>query len=157
MAKVFLAGDHAFFALKGVLAEHAHSLGHEVEDLGAFSFNENDDYPDFIAMCASHVASTSGSFGIIGGGSGQGEEMVANRIAGIRADVCYGKSAQQEDLSLPDDGYNIVRLAREHNNANMLSFGARFMTNAEAKEALRIFLATPFSGDERHRRRLAKF
>ena len=145
MARIFLASDHAGFALKSVLAAHVSTLGHLVEDLGPAVFDPQDDYPDYAVPCAKRVAAEQGSFGIIIGGSGQGEAMCANRVKGIRAAVFYGGSME------------IVKLMREHNDANILSLGARFVKEDEAKNAVELFLSTPFSGDARHIRRLAKF
>ncbi len=142
---IFIASDHAGFALKNALVEHCRTLGHEVEDMGAFTLNPDDDYPDFITPCAEKVAATHDARGIIIGGSGQGEAMAANRIKGVRAAVFYGGSLE------------LVRLAQEHNDANILSLGARFVSVEEADLAVRIFLETPFSDSPRHARRLAKF
>lgn len=143
--RVYLAADHAGFALKGVLLEMLRAEGHEAVDLGASALDSADDYPDYIMPLAERVAADPSAFGIVLGGSGQGEAMAANRIKGARAAVFYGGTR------------DIVRLAREHNDANILSLGARFVSEDEAREAVRIFLATPFSGEERHTRRIAKF
>lgn len=143
--KIYFAADHAGFALKNALVEHVRTLGYEVEDMGAFSFDTEDDYPDFVTRCARAVASDATARGIVLGKSGEGEAMCANRVPNVRAAVFYG--GQNE----------IVRLAREHNNANILSLGAKFITNDEAEEAVRIFLETPFSDSPRHARRLSKF
>ena len=145
MSKIFIASDHAGFALKNALAKHIRALGYEVEDMGAFAQNPDDDYPDFVTPLARAVASDATARGIVVGGSGQGEAMCANRVKGVRATVFYGGSLE------------LVRLAREHNDANILSLGARFVSGAEADEAARIFLETPFSESVRHARRLAKF
>ena len=128
-------------------------LGYEVHDMGPFSLNEEDDYPDFVAPLAVEVAQHAGSFGIVIGGSGQGEAMCANRVLGVRAAVFYG----QEDNSMSPDTFEIVKLAREHNDANILSIGARFVDVDEAKFAVELFLKTEFSKDERHVRRINKF
>ncbi len=144
---MYLASDHAGFELKNTLVDFLREHGYEVEDMGPDVFDEQDDYPDFIVPLARRVASEPGSFGIILGGSGEGEAMAANRVPGARAAVFYGGSR----------GVNIVRLSREHNDANILSIGARFVSNDEAKEAVLLWLATSFSGDARHVRRLAKF
>lgn len=143
--KIYLATDHAGFELKEKLKPFFVELGHEVEDLGAFNYDKNDDYPDFISKVASAVSNEADSRGIIFGKSGQGEAMVANRHAGIRAGVFYGGNLE------------IVKLLREHNNSNILSLGAGFISEDEAKEAVKIWLETPFSGDERHIRRISKF
>ena len=143
--KIYFAADHAGFDLKNVLIAHVRALGYEVEDLGANTLDPQDDYPDYVTPCAERVAAEPDARGIIIGGSGEGEAMAANRIKGVRAALYYGGSQE------------IVTLAREHNNANIISFGARFVIADEAKRATELFLKTPFSGDERHVRRLAKF
>lgn len=161
MPKVYFAADHAGYALKNALVEHVRSLGYDVEDTGALALDKEDDYPDFVTPCARKVASDPGSFGIIVGGSGQGEAMSANRIPGARAAVFYGPMPVTESLDIEggrsEDGYDLVRLARRHNDANILAIGARFMSGREASEAVRLFLETPFSQAPRHSRRLAKF
>jgi ribose 5-phosphate isomerase B len=159
--KVFFAADHAGFALKNALIEHVRTRGYEVEDFGAFSLDPEDDYPDFMTQLAQRVAAEPDSCGIIIGGSGQGEAMCANRIRGVRAAVFYGPMRVTAALDIEgghsEDGYDAVRLPRRHNDANVLSIGARFVSGDEADEAVRIFLDTPFSGSPRHARRLAKF
>jgi ribose 5-phosphate isomerase B len=161
MSKVFFASDHAGFALKNALAEHIRTLGYDVEDVGAFTQDPDDDYPDFVTLLARAVASDATCRGIIVGGSGQGEVMCANRIRGVRAAVFYGPRRVTEALDIEggrsEDGYDAVRLPRRHNDANVLSIGARFVSGDEADEAVRIFLETPFSASPRHMRRLAKF
>ena len=158
---IFLAGDHAGFRLKAALAAQLPLAGHDVEDLGPFEFNPDDDYPDFSGPLAQKVADTPGSVGIICAGSGQGEAMCANRVVGVRAAVFYGKMPATDVLdkegARSEDGFDAVRLPRKHNNANVLSIGTRFVSALDAEEAVRIFLATPFSDDERHARRIAKF
>lgn len=144
MPKVYIATDHAGFELKNKLVPYIGTLGYEVEDLGAFGLNEDDDYPDLITPCAQAVLGSQ-AVGIILGGSGQGEAMVANRVPGIRAAVFYGGPLE------------LVRLAREHNDANMLSLAARFVSEKEAYEAVSVFLSTEFSGESRHVRRIHKF
>lgn len=161
MHKVYFAADHAGFSLKNALVEHVRTLGYEVEDLGTHTSDPEDDYPDYMTLLAKRVADEVGARGIIVGGSGQGEAMCANRVSGIRAAVFYGP--RQVTLSLDidggrsEDGYDAVRLPRRHNDANVLSVGARFVGADEADEAVRIFLETPFSTSTRHARRLAKF
>ncbi len=145
MSKVFFAADHAGFPLKEELVPYVRNLGYEVEDMGAHALDALDDYPDFITPCATRIAETPESFGIVIGGSGQGEAMAANRISGARAAVFYGGSLE------------LVRLTREHNDANILSLGARFVTLEQAKEAVALFLETSFSGDARHVRRIQKY
>jgi len=142
--KIFLASDHAGFELKNALADFLMEKGHEVEDMGPARFNPADDYPDYIEPCAKKVAGTAGAFGIVIGLSGQGEAMAANRLKNVRAAVYYGG---------PRD---LIKLAREDNDANILSLGARYVSPEEAKRAIELFLSTPFSGEERHARRIKK-
>ncbi len=142
---IHLASDHAGFEHKESLKAYLLEQGVAVIDHGAPIFDENDDYPDFIAPAALAVAQDQDSMGIVFGGSGQGEAMVANRLNGVRAAVYYGG---------PDD---ILTLSREHNAANILSIGTRFVSLEEAVRAAKLWLKTAFSGDERHERRLNKF
>ncbi len=143
--KIFLGADHAGFELKEKLKKYLIELGYQAEDLGNFVYDEKDDYPDFILPVAKKVAEdVKNNFGIILGGSGQGEAMAANRIKGARAAVVYNYN---ED---------IIRLSREHNNANILSLAARFITEEEAKKAVKLWLETGFSEEERHKRRIKK-
>lgn len=142
--KIFIGTDHAGFELKETLVSFLRELGHEVKDMGAHSFEALDDYPDFIRPVAEAVAKDPESRGIILGGSGQGEAMCANRVKGARAAVYYGGAV------------DIVVLSREHNDANILSIGARFVETDEAKKVVRVWLETPFSGAEKHSRRIAK-
>jgi ribose 5-phosphate isomerase B len=142
--KIHIGTDHAGFELKNKLAEYLKTLGHNIVDHGAFEYNPDDDYPDFIKPVAHAVSSDPESLGIILGGSGQGEAMCANRIQGARAGEYYGGNV------------DIIRVFREHNDANILSIGDRYVTDAEAIAAVDVFLTTPFSNDERHIRRIAK-
>lgn len=142
--KIYIATDHAGFEMKNSIVEYIRSLGYSVEDMGALVYDSQDDYPDFIAPLAEKVALDVDSRGIIFGGSGQGEAIVANRVSGIRAVVYYGGT-----LDIP-------RLAREHNNANVLSVGARFVSLEEIQQVVQIFLETDFTEEERHVRRITK-
>ncbi len=143
--KIYIGADHAGFELKEGLKPYLEELGHEVVDKGAHALDAKDDYPDYIDPVAAAVSTEPLSFGIVIGGSGQGEAMASNRIKGVRAAVYYGGNEE------------IIKLSREHNNANVLSLGARFMDLAEAKKAVKLWLETKFSEDERHIRRLAQF
>ena len=155
--KIFLASDHAGFELKEKIKALLAGKGYEVEDYGAYEMNSEDDYPDFMRKAAEAVAkceeeNSSSSVNserkcsaIIFGGSGQGEAMVANRIKGARAAVLYNFNEE------------IIKLSREHNNANVLSLGARFLTEEQAIRAVELWLATPFSNEPRHKRRIDKF
>ena len=140
---IFLASDHAGFELKEFLSNHLIQLGYNVEDCGAYEMDSTDDYPDFIIPAARKVASDPDSRGIIMGGSGQGEAITANRIKGVRAAVYY------------DGPIDIVRLSRSHNNANILSLGARFISNEKAVEVVKMWLNEPFEGG-RHQKRIDK-
>lgn len=143
--KIYIGTDHAGFEIKQALVVYLKELEYEVEDVGAYKYDEADDYPDFITPVAYAVADNpEQNRGIILGGSGQGEAMLANKFSGVRAAVCYGPP------------FEIVRLSREHNDANILSLGARFITEDEAKEAVTLWLSTEFSGKERHSRRIKK-
>lgn len=142
--RIYLGTDHAGYELKESLKRWLLELGHEVEDMGAYSFDPEDDYNEPVGRVAHNIVENEGSLGIILGGSGQGEAMAANRTKGVRALVFYGG-----DL-------DIVRLGREHNNANVLSLGARFLSEGEARNAVRAWLETPFSGEVRHVRRNEK-
>ncbi len=154
--KVYLASDHAGFTAKESLKSFLTNAGHEVEDCGAYSLDESDDYPDLIRPCAEKVASDSGSFGIIFGASGEGEAMVANRVSGIRAAVYYAPANKmQTDAS--GNERSLLQSARAHNDANILSLGARFLTESQIEEAVTEFLAEPFSGEAHHVRRIGKF
>lgn len=159
--KVYFAADHAGFTLKNALVEHVRTLGYEVEDLGAMELDPADDYPDYVTPLATKIASEESARGIVVAGSGQGEAMCANRVPGVRAAVFYGPMRVTAALDVEgghgEDGYDSVRLPRKHNNANVLSIGARFVSGKEASEAVQIFLETPFSSDPRHVRRLAKY
>ena len=141
---VCIASDHAGFALKQVLLDMLQDEGYHVEDLGPGVLDPSDDYPDYIIPLARKIAEQKDLCGIVIGGSGQGEAIAANRVPGVRAAVYYGG---------PSD---IVRLSREHNDANVLSLGARFLSQEEADAAVRLWLTTVFSEAERHVRRIAK-
>jgi len=143
--KVFFGGDHAGVELKGKLVEFVRSLGYEVFDFGPKEYDENDDYPDFVIPVAQAIRNDSEqSRGVIIGGSGQGEAIVANRFKRVRATVYYGGDPE------------IVKISREHNDSNILAIGARFASVEEAKRAVELWLKTPFSGDGRHFRRNKK-
>lgn len=173
---IYFASDHAGFELKENIKKFLADSGYEVKDFGAFSLNLEDDYPDFIKLAAEAVSrceqdSPSTGLGqtqcrgIVFGGSGQGEAMVANRYKGVRAAVYYGPASAKAsssvktsaDRSAGKGSLDIVKLSREHNNANILSLGARFVTEKEALAAVKLWLETSFSQEPRHLRRLAKF
>lgn len=141
---IYFATDHAGFELKEKLVAHVRdTLGYTVVDCGAHEFDPGDDYPGIIRLAADAVSKNpTEDKAIILGGSGQGEAMVANKLPHVRATEYYGGNTE------------IIRLSRAHNDANVLSLGARFVTLEEAMEAVTLWLTTPFSGDERHVRRI---
>lgn len=147
--KIYLGTDHAGFELKEKVKTFLkEEMNIEVEDCGAFELDENDDYPDFIFPVVEKVEGDwkdgIKNLGIIFGGSGQGEAMVANRVKGVRATVYYGGTKE------------IIRLSKEHNNANVLSLGARFINFDETKEVIKLWLDSEFFGEDRHLRRIEK-
>ncbi len=153
--KIFIGADHTGYEMKEKLKDYLGELGYEVVDKGAFELNKDDDYPDFIKPVAEAVSLEVGSMGIILGASGQGEAMSANRVKGIRAAVFYG----QAKISQTDSTGNILDMinsTRMHNDANILSLGMHFINEDEAKEVVKMFLETKFSGEERHLRRIKK-
>lgn len=141
--KILIAADHAGYEYKNMLVQHlSASTEYEVIDMGAASYDKNDDYPAIMAPVGLKVAEDPETLAIVFGGSGNGEAIVCNRFPAVRAAVYYGGNS------------DIVRLSREHNNANVLSLGARFMTFDEVKAAVDLWLTTPFKGEERHTRRI---
>ena len=151
--RIYFAADHAGFEMKNALIEFVKEFGFEVEDCGAYELNPDDDYPEFVKKAAQAVSNSAKATldksdkpdearAIVLGGSGQGEDMVADKFSGVRSAVYYGGNLE------------IIKLSREHNDANVLSLGARFLTLDEAKEAVRLWLETEFSGEERHKRRI---
>jgi ribose 5-phosphate isomerase B len=141
---IYIGSDHAGYELKEKLKIFLQESGYQIEDKGAYKLDNEDDYPDFIVPVAEEVASNTNNLGIILGGSGQGEAISANKIDNIRAIEYYGGDPE------------IIKLGREHNNANILSLGARFVTDEEAEEAVKLFLETKFKEEERHIRRINK-
>lgn len=150
--KIFIGTDHAGYVLKEKLVSSLKLQGYEVIDKGAYEYNENDDYPDFVVPVAQEVSKDpNNAKGIILGGTGEGEAVTANRFPHVRAVVYYG-----EAKPVVDDEANIIKRSREHNNANILSLGARYLTEEKIMEIVDLWLDTPFSFDERHVRRLTK-
>ncbi len=140
--KIYLATDHAGFQHKEVLKKYLQDAGHEVEDCGANKEVEGDDYVPYIVMAVRSISADPNLRGVIFGGSGQGEAITANRFPGVRAAVYYGGPTE------------IVKLSREHNDSNVLSIGARFVTVDEMKSVVDLWLVTEFSKGERHIRRI---
>ncbi len=140
--KIYLATDHAGFELKEKIKSYLLEKNFEVEDCGAFEFDKNDDYPDFISKAAKKTSEDSSSFGIVFGKSGAGECIAANKIKKIRAVLAFSEEN--------------VKLAREHNDANILSLGSAFIDEELAKKLVDIFLTTNFTNEERHIRRINK-
>ena len=142
--KIFLGADHAGYDLKEEVKRFLQKEGYDVEDKGAYKNDHDDDYPDFIVPVAKAVAKNKNSKGIVFGASGQGEAIAANKVKGIRAALYYGNNI------------DIVKLSRTHNDANILSLGARFLAKKEALEAVKLWLNTGFSSEKRHTRRIKK-
>lgn len=143
--KIYIASDHAGFELKTKLINFLETQGYIIQDMGPFFFEPGDDYPDFVSLVAREVSKNPEfSLGVVIGGSGQGEAIVANRFPRVRANVYYGGNLDS------------IKMAREHNDANILSLGARFINEEEAKTALKLWLDTQFSGKDRHIRRHMK-
>src|SRR5262245_21131411 len=138
--RVYLGSDHAGFELKAALIEHLSKAGHEPVDCGALTYNPGDDYPGPCIAAASRTVADPGSLGVVIGGSGNGEQISANKVAGIRAALAWNDET--------------ARLAREHNDANVISIGARNHPVEDAERFVDIFLETPFSQDPRHVRRI---
>ena len=140
---IALGTDHAGFDLKEVVKKFLEENNYEVKDFGAYEYNSADDYPDFINPTAEFVSKNNDAMGIIFGGSGQGEAMAANRYKGVRAVVFY------------DGPDKIVSLSRQHNNANILSLGSRFIEPEDAISVIKLWLSTTFEGG-RHQKRIDK-
>lgn len=157
---IYLASDHTGFELKNKIIDLLKEEGNEVEDCGAFELNPNDDYPDFISKAAEKVSADPQSVGIIFGGSGQGEAMMANKFPNVRCALFYGSVMPVKAVDITGrqstDPLEIVKLTREHNHANMLSIGIRFLTEEDIIKAIKVWLNTPFSNEERHVRRVNK-
>lgn len=158
--KIYIGSDHTGYDTKEKLKEYFVELGHVVEDKGAYTYDAYDDYPDFIRPVAEAVANNKESIGIILGGSGTGEAMCANRVEGARSALFYSEALPKQAIDIKgqmsDDTFEIVKLARVHNHANILSLGVRFLSIDQMKFAIELFIATPFSDEERHVRRVEK-
>ena len=140
--RIHIGADHAGLELKAELIKHLQSKGHEVTDHGPYQYDALDDYPDFCIPAAEAVAKDSNSLGIVIGGSGNGEQIAANKVKGIRAALAWNTTT--------------AKLAREHNNANVVAVGGRMHSIDECKAIIDAYLAEPFSNDERHVRRINK-
>lgn len=160
ISMIYLATDHAGFELKEKVKEFLKKEGYEVEDCGAFQFDKDDDYPDFISKAAQGVSKDPNSKAIIFGSSGQGEAMVANKFKGVRAAVFYAPCIPAHNVDVTgrvsEDSFEMIRLTREHNDANILSLGAKILSEEDALKAVKLWLEAPFTGEERHLRRIEK-
>ncbi|MBX4197035.1 RpiB/LacA/LacB family sugar-phosphate isomerase [Candidatus Saccharibacteria bacterium] len=158
--KIALATDHTGFEQLKDLQAYLESLNYTCESFGPTTLNISDDYPDFIFKAAEAVANGSCERGIILGGSGQGEAMAANRLKGVRCAVFYGPAVVGRIIDangrVSSSPYEIVRLSREHNNSNMLSLAARFVSLMDMKQVVKLWLDTPFTEQPRHVRRIDK-
>jgi len=139
--RVHIGGDHAAYELHQALVAHLTQAGHDVTDHGPHHLDPEDDYPVAVLRAASAVAADPESLGVVLGGSGNGEQIAANKVPGVRAALAWS--------------VELATLAREHNDARVVSIGGRFTATQEAQAIVDAFLATPFSGVERHARRLA--
>ena len=142
--KIYIASDHAGFEMKRELIPFLLEQKYEVEDCGPKEYNHDDDYPDYVSVVAKKVSNDRTTMGIVIGRNGQGEAIVANRFSGVRCAVFYGGPK------------HMLTLSREHDDANILSLGANFLTIQEAKASAELWLRTNFSGEERHVRRIKK-
>jgi len=150
--KIYIGTDHAGYVLKEALVKSLKEQGYDVVDMGAFKYDEEDDYPDFVIPVARAIsADPEGSKGIILGGTGEGEAIAANKFPHVRAIVDYGKSTP-----VVENESNIVVRSRQHNDANILSLGARYFTEEDMMENVNLWLNTPFGEEDKHIRRLAK-
>ena len=140
--RIHIGSDHAGLELKAELVKHLRGNGHDVTDHGPHEYDALDDYPDFCIPAAEAVAKDSSSLGIVLGGSGNGEQMAANKVKGIRAALAWS--------------IETAKLARDHNNANVIAVGGRMHEISFVKEIIDAFIASPFSNDERHIRRIKK-
>ena len=140
--RVYIGSDHAGFELKAHLVEHLSGLGHEIIDVGAPSYDPDDDYPPYCVETALRTVADAGSLGIVIGGSGNGEQIAANKVPGCRAALAWNTET--------------ATLSREHNNAQVVGIGARMHTVEVATQIAEAFLATPFSEGERHKRRIGE-
>ena len=138
--KIHIGSDHAGLEFKAKIIDHLKKGGHDVTDHGPIVYDAQDDYPVFCIPAALAVAKDPNSFGIVLGGSGNGEQIAANKVKGVRAALVWSVET--------------AKLAREHNNANVISIGGRLHEEAFCLQLVDTFLATPFSGDERHKRRI---
>ena len=139
--RVYIGADHAGYELKNHLVSWLKDNGYEVVDCGPATYDAEDDYPPFVLRAAAGVAEDPGSLGVVIGGSGNGEQIAANKVRGIRAALAWNEDT--------------ARLAREHNDANVVSIGGRMHSLEESTRFVELFLTTPFSGAERHARRIA--
>jgi ribose 5-phosphate isomerase B len=140
--RIHIGSDHAGLELKAQLIEHLVANGHDVTDHGPYEYDALDDYPDFCIPAAEAVAKDPASLGIVLGGSGNGEQIAANKVKGIRAALAWS--------------IETAKLARDHNNANVIAVGGRMHDVSVVKEIIDAYIAEPFSNDERHVRRIKK-
>ena len=159
--KIYLATDHTGLALKNTVKAFLEKKGYTVEDCGVYDYDKYDDYPDWISRAAEKVSKEpDASRGIIFGGSGQGEAMVANKFVGVRCALFYTPALPTQSVNIEGekstDPFEIVKLTREHNGANVLSIGIRFVTEEDALHAITVWLEAPDPTEERHLRRIEK-
>lgn len=159
--KVYLAADHTGFETKERIKEILQNGNYQIEDCGAFEFDKDDDYPDFISKAAEKVSiDPEQAVGIVIGGSGQGEAMTANKFPNVRCALFYAQAEAVRAVDITGreshDPFEILRLTRDHNHANMLSIGIRFLTDEDVLRAVKVWLESNWSNQERHIRRVEK-
>ncbi len=156
--KIALATDHAGYEQLKDIQSFLEELGHQCVNFGPASLNTDDDYPEFIFKAAKAVAAGECERAVIMGGSGQGEAMAANRFKNVRCAVFYGPSVARRPVDIEGDisrdPYEIIRLERRHNDSNALSLAARFVSVEGMKQAIKLWLETPFKAEDRHSRRI---
>lgn len=158
--KIHLATDHTGVELKNKVKEFLEKEGYDVIDCGAYEYDKYDDYPDWIGKAAKNVSEHPTERGIIFGGSGQGEAMVANKFKNVRCGLFYSPALPTQAVNIEGDKstdpFEILKLTREHNQANMLSIGFRFVKDEDVYQAIKVWLAAPDPTEERHKRRVEK-
>ncbi len=158
--KIYLATDHTGVDLKNKVKDFLQNEGYAIEDCGAYNYDKNDDYPDWISKAAQKVSEHPEERGIIFGGSGQGEAMVANKFKNVRCALFYTPALPTQTVDIEGqkstDPFEILKLSRTHNKANMLSIGFRFVKDEDVFHAIKVWLKTPDPTEVRHMRRVEK-
>lgn len=158
--RIYIGTDHTGFEIKNKVKTFLEEKEYEVIDCGANQYDKDDDYPDFIGKAAQGVSGDPSAMGIVFGGSGQGEAMVANKYKGVRCALFYSPAVPASAIDVngatSSDAFEMLKLTRAHNDSNMLSIGVRFLTEAQILKAVETFLSASFTNEERHVRRIEK-